>query len=191
MNASAIAAVFNLTDPLLWLVTAQAGDRRSGLIATCVTKASIVPDLPRMLVGLSCQHWTGELATASGGCALHLLGEEQLDWVWRFGLHSGRDGDKFAGLAWKPGVTGSPLLADALGWLDCRIETRWEAGDRQFFLAEVLDGDVHRAGWALTVKRLVRLAPPQCLQQFAERQARDIAIDAPLIREWRQRYPSP
>lgn len=103
-------AVLDRVDPALWLVTAQAGARRGGLIATFVASASIVPEMPRVLVGLARQHHTWELVEQSGAFALHLLGERHLDWVWRFGITSGREGDKLAGLDVTAGATGSPLL---------------------------------------------------------------------------------
>src|SRR5213078_3800168 len=145
--------ILDRLDRELWLVTAQAGGRRGGLVATFVTSASIVPEMPRMLVGLARQHHTWGLVEQSGALALHLIGEEHLEWVWRFGLASGRDGDKFAGLAVTAGQTGSPLLTGALAWLDCRVEARLETGDRTVFLAEVLAGAGAKGGPPLTLKR--------------------------------------
>src|SRR5690348_16410731 len=115
MDSAAVARLFAHVDRELWLVTAAAGPRRGGLIATFVSTASIVPALPRVLVGLAKQHHTWELVEASDAFALHLLGEEHLDWVWRFGLRSGRALDKLEGLDVRPGAAGSPLLSDALG----------------------------------------------------------------------------
>src|SRR5436309_14934731 len=138
MHAATASALFAQVDRQLWLVTAAAGACRGGLIATFVSEASIVPDLPRVVVGLARHHHTWELVEASGAFALHLLGEEQLPWVWQFGLQSGRDADKLAGLAVRSGSTGSPLLSDALRWLDCRVEARRETGDRTLYLAEVV-----------------------------------------------------
>src|SRR5437660_1430678 len=89
VNSEAAAALFRKLDRELWLVTASAGGRRGGLIATFVSQASIVPELPRTILGLAKQHHTWGLIEASGVFALHLMGEEQLDWVWRFGLQSG------------------------------------------------------------------------------------------------------
>ena len=80
------ASLFARTDRQLWLLTAAAGGRRGGLIATFVGQASIVPDLPRVVVGIARQHHTHELVEASSAFALHLLGEEHLDRVWRFGF---------------------------------------------------------------------------------------------------------
>ena len=130
MNVAAISALFRQVDREVWLVTAQAGGRRGGLIATCVAQASIVPELPRVFVGLSRQHYTWELVETSGAFGLHLLADDQIDWVWHFGVQSGRDQDKFAGLKVQPSPAGSPILSDALGWLDCRVEAKLESGDR-------------------------------------------------------------
>src|SRR6516225_9780017 len=75
MDSTAASTLIAWLDRELWLVTSQAGDRRGGLIATFVNPASIVADLPRMLVGLARQHHTWEVVEASGAFALHLLGE--------------------------------------------------------------------------------------------------------------------
>jgi flavin reductase (DIM6/NTAB) family NADH-FMN oxidoreductase RutF len=174
-------------DRELWLVTAADGQQRSGLIATFVGTASIVPELPRMLVGIGRRHFTHELIEQSGRFALHLLGEELLDWVWRFGLASGRDGDKFANLELEPDADGPPRLAAALGRLDCRVESRMETGDRTIYLAEVLDGYSREGGERpLTMQRMLGLAPADKKQDLKRQLDRDAALDAPAIRAWRE-----
>jgi flavin reductase (DIM6/NTAB) family NADH-FMN oxidoreductase RutF len=179
------ASLFARTDRELWLLTAAAGGRRGGLIATFVSQASIVPDLPRVVVGIAKQHHTWGLIEASGAFALHLLGEEQLDWVWRFGLRSGRDADKLHGMPVVAGATGSPILTGALGWLECRVEARMDTGDRTLYLAEVVREEVVRDAPPLTAWRMIQLAPPERLRELKEQMARDIAIDAAAIRAWR------
>jgi flavin reductase (DIM6/NTAB) family NADH-FMN oxidoreductase RutF len=186
MDSSASASLFAQLDRELWLLTAAAAGRRGGLIATFVSQASLVPELPRVLVGLAKQHHTWELVEGSGAFALHLLDEPHLDWVWRFGLRSGRDGDKLDGLAVQAGMTGSPLLAEAPGWLDCRVEARLDTGDRTVYLAEVVDARLSRPGEPLTVKRLLQLAPPEYLRELKHQVARDSGVDAAAIRAWRQ-----
>jgi flavin reductase (DIM6/NTAB) family NADH-FMN oxidoreductase RutF len=169
----------------LWLLTAASGGQRGGLIATFVSQASIVPDLPRVLVGLAKQHHTWGLVEASGAFALHLLGEEHLSRVWRFGLQSGRDVDKLDGPRVTIGATGSPILTDTLGWLECRVESRMDTGDRTVYLAEVVRGETTREGLPLTVQRLIQIASPERLRELKEQMARDIGIDGAAIRAWR------
>jgi flavin reductase (DIM6/NTAB) family NADH-FMN oxidoreductase RutF len=47
--------------------------------------------------------------------------------------------DKFDGMPWASGVTGSPMLPESTAWLDCRLHQRVEAGDHLILIGEVLD----------------------------------------------------
>jgi flavin reductase (DIM6/NTAB) family NADH-FMN oxidoreductase RutF len=186
VNLPGITALLALADPLLWIVTAQSGARRGGLVATTVFSVSIVPELPRMLVTLARQHHTWELVEASKALALHLIDEAHIDWVWRFGLESGRDHDKLAGLTTRTAAGGSPILEGVLGWLDCRVEARLDTGDRTVYLAEVLDGDLPRPGAPLTTTRMLELAPAERKQALKNGLIQDAMVDARAIRQWRQ-----
>jgi flavin reductase (DIM6/NTAB) family NADH-FMN oxidoreductase RutF len=185
MNADVIANVFARLDPAIWLVTAASGPRRGGLIATFVNQASIVPSLPRVVIGVARQHHTWELIKESGAFGLHLLGEDHVDRVWRFGLRSGRAEDKLAGLKLES-QPGPPLLADALAWLSCRVETALDTGDRTIFLGEVADGRVLSSASPLTVKHLLALAPAEKLHELKESLERDAKVDAAAIAKWRE-----
>jgi flavin reductase (DIM6/NTAB) family NADH-FMN oxidoreductase RutF len=186
MDITAASTLFACLDREVWLLTAQAGDRRGGLIATFVSQASIVPDLPRVLVGLAVGHYTHELVEASRSFALHLLSEEQIDLVWRFGLESGRDQDKLANMNIVLGATGSPLLEDTIGWLDCRVETQLEIGDRTVYVAEVVEGKVNNFGPPLTTRRLMERTPSPRLTQMQRSRHYDSYRDAQAILTWRE-----
>ena len=140
MDVAQIGKVYAQLDPPLWLVTSAHDGRRGGFIATTVAQASIVDVMPRQILTVNKRHNTHALIEASGAFAMHLIDETHIELVWRFGLQSGRDVDKLAGLQFHIGATGSPLLADALAWFDCRVESRMDSGDRTIYLAAVLDG---------------------------------------------------
>ncbi|HUY89709.1 MAG TPA: flavin reductase family protein [Pirellulales bacterium] len=187
MDHAAAAELFALTDRELWLITAAAGERRGGLIATFVSHASLVPELPRILIAVAKQHHTWQLIEASGAFGAHLLAERHLELVWRFGLPSGRDLDKLDGLAIEHGASASPLISETLGWLDCRVETRLDTGDRTVYVAEVLAARRLLDEPPLTAKRMLELAPPDKLRQLRELRERDSAVDADAIRAWRRK----
>jgi flavin reductase (DIM6/NTAB) family NADH-FMN oxidoreductase RutF len=193
--------ILRLIDREIWLVTASHDGQRGGLIATFVNQASIVPELPRMLVGIAKQHHTWSLIEANGLFTLHLLDESHLDWVWRFGLQSStspllREEE--------PGGHCSPLLLgeglgvrvfdkfadmptlDAVAWLTCRVETSMDTGDRTLYLAEVLDGKLEKPTPPLTLKRLLQLAPPERSRELRDGMARDAGVDAAAIQAWRE-----
>jgi flavin reductase (DIM6/NTAB) family NADH-FMN oxidoreductase RutF len=182
--------IFEGLDRELWVVTARAGERASGLVATYVSRASLVPTLPRVTIAVAKHHYTHELIEASSAFCLHLAGEDQLDWVWRFGIRSGRETEKLSGLTTLTSVSGSPILADAPAWMDCCVEARMDTGDRTVYLAEVLDAGcgMEAAGQRpLTFKRLLELAPAEKSQELKAMMERDIEIDRSAILEWRQR----
>ncbi|HEV3339205.1 MAG TPA: flavin reductase family protein [Pirellulales bacterium] len=187
MDIAAASQLVGQTDRELWIVTAADGQRRGGLVATFVCLASLVEELPRVLIALAKQHHTQQLIEVSGVFGLHLIAARQLDWVWRFGLRSGRDFDKLAGLAHESGETGAPLLSDALGWLDCRVETRLDTGDRTVYLAEVVAARMNHDEPPLTMKELLKIVPPERLAQLKQLRERDSRIDAQAILAWRAR----
>jgi flavin reductase (DIM6/NTAB) family NADH-FMN oxidoreductase RutF len=160
MDIAQIGKVYARLDPPFWLVTAADGDRRGGMIPTTVAQASIVREMPQQLITEDKRHNTHALIEGSGARAMHLIDETQLELVWRFGLQSGHDVDKFAGLLFRTGATGSPLLPEALGWFDCRVEARMDSGDRTVYLAAVVDGRLERTGPPLTNRRFFEIAPP-------------------------------
>ncbi len=188
--ADACRAFDQRLDRELWVVTSADGDRAGGLVATFVSLASIVPELPRVLAGIARGHRTWELIEASGAFAAHLLGEGRLDWVARFGLQSGRTADKLAGLEHRPGRSGSPILSGAAGWLDCRVEARLETGDRTVYLAEVIDAHAPGAGQILTVHRMLQLVSEETRARLSEDLRRDAAADAEAIGLWRDGGPA-
>lgn len=190
MDIDAVSEIFNRLDRELWLITARAGKQRSGLIATYVSKVSLVPALPRVTIAIAKHHFTHELIIASRAFCMHLIGEDQIDWVWRFGIPSGREGDKFRGMATSTGNGGSPILSDALAWLDCRVEARMDTGDRTVFLAEVIDGRFEQTTRPLTFTRLLDLAPADKLQELKQGMQRDMELDRAAILDWRRRQPT-
>jgi flavin reductase (DIM6/NTAB) family NADH-FMN oxidoreductase RutF len=187
MDVAQIGKVYAQLDPPIWLVTAADGGRRGGFIATTVAQASIVDVMPRQLITVNKRHHTHELIEASGAFAMHLIDETQLELIWRFGLQSGRDVDKLADLTFHAGATGSPLLADAVAWLDCRVESRMDSGDRTVYLAGVDDGRLQRTEPPLTSRRFFDIAPPDKQKIMSEQYDHDARLDAAAIQRWRER----
>lgn len=177
--------VLRLFDRTAWIVTASHGQEMSGLVATFVNTASLVPALPRLVTGLACHHYTWDLIRRSRSFAAHLVDEAQGDLIWRFGLASGRRIDKFADLAWRRGQTGSPILDNAMAWLDCAVEAELDIGDRTIYVAAALDGGVNRTGTPLTADRIFEIATPEQRRRMDEDRRRDEQIDAAAMLAWR------
>ena len=61
--------------------------------------------------------------------------------------------DKFRGVGWHPGESGSPIIHNVLAWIDCRIETVHEAGDHLIVVGSVLELDATQGGKPLLFYR--------------------------------------
>jgi flavin reductase (DIM6/NTAB) family NADH-FMN oxidoreductase RutF len=118
------------------VVTTAYEGRPAGCIVTYVTAASITAARPRLVVLTSHENLTHELLEQSRVLAVHPVARGQEEWVRRFGFLSGRDADKFEGVAWEAGRTGAPLLAEALGFLEGRVLASMDCGDHTARLVE-------------------------------------------------------
>jgi flavin reductase (DIM6/NTAB) family NADH-FMN oxidoreductase RutF len=186
-----IDAALRLIDREVWIVTAAAESRRGGLLATWVSAASIDRERPVLLAGIGPNHFTAELVQASKAFAAHLLRLDQVELAWNFARDSGRGREKLAGLAALERQTGSPILADCLAWFDCRVFARYDAGDRLFFWADVIEckwnlpvgaGPLRESGFFRS------LTDEQRQTLVADRNA-DAAKGCPLREKWRSQNP--
>ena len=90
-------------------VTTVAGGRANGCVALSPGSGSIVPEAPRVTVGLTTFNLTHDMVRESGVFAVHLLGADDdsidasLAIIQGLGGSSGRDGDKLGGFgnAWR------------------------------------------------------------------------------------------
>jgi flavin reductase (DIM6/NTAB) family NADH-FMN oxidoreductase RutF len=176
-NAKLPAAVTEtlamLWSPLLAITTYHQG-RSNGLVAATGVFASLVPEAPRILIELTKSSLTHDLVLASRVFALHILPATpndalttSLSLVRTLGMRSGHDGDKMAGLAARPGVTGSPILAEALTYVEARVVATLDAEELTIFLADVVDGGRHRIGEPLTLGVLREHLPTEWLAEWA------------------------
>ena len=187
MDITAVTTLIAWLDREIWLATTRDGPRQGGLIVNFVNSVSLVSELPRMTLSVSRSHQSWELIEASQAFALHLLGEQHLPWIWRFGLQSGRDIDKFEDMDISRAQSGSPILNDAIGWLDCRVEASMDIGDRTIYLGNVLEGRVTNFAPPLTLKRLSQLAPPHLMSEMKRQSQQETIQAAEWILAWRQK----
>ena len=178
--------LFRKCTPKVWLVTSAHDGRAGGLVAAFVMKASLVKELPRVAIGIAKHHHTWQLIDRSRAFALHLLSDENVELAARFGLQTGHATDKFRGLEYETGQTGSPIINNVAGWLDCRVEAELDIGDRTVFVGEVLAAQASPKQALQTDRFMERLAPAEA-KALADAVERDSAVDAAAIRAWRGR----
>jgi len=156
-------------------VTSHWQGRDNVQIAVAIAAAAIVPERPRVVVQLYKTNLSHDMVLSSGAFALNFLRPDQLDLVGDFGLVSGREKDKLAGVGTKAGSSGSPLLTDCFGYLDCRVINAMDGGDMTCFLADVLDGKTLAQGDPLWWRDARRELPREWLERWEAKQSSEIA----------------
>ena len=175
MEYSDIAPMMGRLWSPLAAVTSHWQGRDNVQMAVAITAASIVPDRPRVIVQLYKTNLSHEMVLSSGAFALNFLREDQLALIGDFGLVSGRDQDKLDGVGQTAGTSGSPLLTDCFGYMDCRVINAMDGGDMTCFLADVLDGKTLSEGEPLWWRDARRKLPPEWLERWEQKQSSEIA----------------
>ncbi len=115
------------------IVTGMTDDGPAGLTIGSFTSVSLDPPLVGFLPMESSVSW--KAIESSGSFCVNVLGIEHADLCWRFAKSTGDN--KFDGVAWEVAPSGSPILAGAVAWIDCTIESVQEMGDHLFVLGRV------------------------------------------------------
>ncbi len=127
------------------LVTLRAGDELHGLTVSAFV--SVSPDPPLIAVIIDHQHRAHALLERPGTVfAVNILAEADQALSDRFAW--GPEPDRFAAGRWTTAVTGAPVLADAVAWLDCTIDSRHAAGTHTIYIGAVQASAVPRPGGA-------------------------------------------
>jgi flavin reductase (DIM6/NTAB) family NADH-FMN oxidoreductase RutF/rubredoxin len=132
----------------LYIITAQAEGRDNGQCAnTCF---QITSDPARLAIGINKLNFTHELIQKSRKFGVSVLNQTGHDYARRFGYRSGRDADKFEGLAVHRGESGVLLLDDALVTMQATVMGQMDAGTHTLFLADVTNGEILQEGDPMT-----------------------------------------
>ena len=181
MDENSVAAVLSKLDFEIFVLTAAHQDRRNGQIVCWVVPATIVPQVPRILVGVGRMTFTSELIEVNRRFVLNLLGKDQWPLVAHFGFRSGREMDKFATVPFERGVTGSPILLGTVGYLECEVRTVLDTGAHLFYLADVVDGKVVADRSPLCLHHLPDVLPPEDFATMQQLLEQDIQCNLPLL----------
>ena len=125
----------------VFVVTTKHGDKANGMTAVWVARASFKP--PMLTVAIGKTRYSHELIKESGVFAVNILSEKQIAQGKLFGFRSGRITDKLKDIEYTTGKTGSPILKNISGYLDCKVVKTCNAGDHTIFVGEVLDAGAY------------------------------------------------
>jgi flavin reductase (DIM6/NTAB) family NADH-FMN oxidoreductase RutF len=121
------------------LGSTDGGERRNGMTMNWATQVSSAPKL--LAVAIETAAFTHELVTTGRVFSLNLIEREDRAIVRKFTkpVDVDLDAKTLNGFPYVEKVTGAPVLAQSVAYLDCEVRERVEAGNHTFFVGEVVD----------------------------------------------------
>ena len=118
------------------VITTHRDGELHGMTANAVTSLSLDP--PLVLVAVDLRSQMLEFLQHGKCFAMNILEADQEAISGRFAAPGPKD---FSDLEIKTAVTGAPILAAALAFVDCRLSEVLRGGDHDIFIGEIVAGD--------------------------------------------------
>ena len=118
------------------VVTTDHNGVLGGMTASSFTSVSINPHL--ILIAVTESAYSHDLIKNSGVFAANILSTKQVDWAKRFAGMYPEIEDRFFDIDYTTAETGSPILPDVMGWVDCKVYGAHKAGDHTIFVGQVV-----------------------------------------------------
>ena len=136
----------------LYVVGSKDGDEVNGMTANWLTQVSFDPRMVALAVEL--QAHTLANIKASGVFSVNVIAEADTYLIEKFVEPQERAGNKLGDVEFRTGVTGCPILAGALSWLECEVAQYILTGDHELVVGRVVDGGQNREGDPLTLRAM-------------------------------------
>jgi flavin reductase (DIM6/NTAB) family NADH-FMN oxidoreductase RutF len=128
----------------LYAVTVAHDGDEHGMTANWVTQAAFEP--PMVVVAVENTSKTIGMIRDAHYFVINLLEAGQRELAGRLGRTSEQVPHKLKGIKTKPApVSKTPVLAEAIGWVECRTVASLPAGDHTLFLGEIVEAGMENA----------------------------------------------
>ncbi|MGH8990833.1 MAG: flavin reductase family protein [Acidimicrobiia bacterium] len=123
----------------LYVVGSRAGDRRNLMTLNFATQVSFEPKL--VGIGVEKEAFTHELIAEGGVFSLNIISREDRAIVRKFvkPVEADPDGRALNGFPVHAGLSGAPILDQAVAYVDCEVRNPVDCGGHTFFIGEVVD----------------------------------------------------
>ena len=128
----------------LYIITAKKGDLTSGMLASWIAQASFEP--LGFTVAVAKDRAIESLMQVGDRFVLNVLEEGNYQGLMKHFLKRFPPGaDRFEGVNTQPAQNGSPILTDALAYLECTVTSRMECSDHWIVYSSVDTGRVSKS----------------------------------------------
>eukprot|EP00850_Spirogloea_muscicola_P021974 SM000270S10371 [mRNA] locus=s270:27556:32402:- [translate_table: standard] len=128
----------------LYIVTAAKGASKGAMVASWVSQASFKP--LGITIAVAKDRAIESLMQVGDTFVLNCLEDGKYNAILKHFLKRFPPGaDRFEGVQWAPANNSSPILKDAIAYMECKVASRMETNDHWITYAVVEDGSVPKA----------------------------------------------
>ena len=126
----------------LYTIGSHKGNKINAQIANTVFQITSEP--PAVAVSINKKNLTWECIHESKAYAASVLCmDTPLSFIGQFGFKTGRDTNKFEGVNYKLGTTGSPIILDnAVSYLEVKVTQEVDVGTHTIFIGQIAEAEV-------------------------------------------------
>jgi len=142
-NSTGFSPVLGRVPSGIFILTVGTGNRATGMLTSWVQQAGFEP--PMISLAIKLDRYTCDWLTEGQPFVLNLVGESQTAFMKHFSRGFEPGMPAFDGVPITHCRRGVPILADALGHLECEPVRHADSGDHRIFLAKVVRGRLNDA----------------------------------------------
>lgn len=164
----------------VYVVTSGKEERCNGQIANTVVQVSSQPAM--VAVSINKQNYTHELIKQSGVFAVSVLSKDApLTFIGNFGFKCGRDFNKFEGIDYKIGETGTRIVLNhAVAYFESKVVNEIDAKTHTIFVGEIVDAKLLSDEMPMTYDfyhQIKRGTTPKSAPTFVQAEAKEKVKD--------------
>lgn len=135
----------------IYICGVRDGEEMNGFTVSWLMQASFKPPLVTNCVKQD--SGSHAMLKKSGVFTISILESGQKDLAAKFFQPKSRVGNKFEEVEFYEGTaTGCPIIADSLGYIECKVVAAVEQGDHTVFVGEVINAGIHQDGEPLLLE---------------------------------------
>lgn len=136
-NQDEIGRVLGRIPSGVFILTAIDGTgQETGMLCSWVQQASFSP--PQITIAVRRERYLNSWLSVTNRAAVSLVAEGEKKLLGHFGKGFEADAPAFEGIGIEHGVTGVPVLSQAMGYLEGHIVGQLPAGDHVIYLLEIM-----------------------------------------------------
>jgi rubredoxin/flavin reductase (DIM6/NTAB) family NADH-FMN oxidoreductase RutF len=130
----------------LYAVCSKSGTKLNGYISNTVFQVTSEP--AQFAISCSKNNFSAGIIEKSKAFSISVLEKDTgPDIIGTFGYRSGKDTEKFTGLKFCIGKTGTPiLLENVIAWFECKLIRSYDLGSHILFIGELVDSELCMPG---------------------------------------------